>query len=316
MYIYGEDTLRSREYLNESKAQFKKQRDPAGYNTIILDGKKMPASRLIAEVGTAPFLGEKRMVIVENILSSSDKEALAEIKNRILENKISETTILVFWQGEAVGKTKEAKELQEILQKQKYAKNHEKLIGLKLVEWIEAKAKALNAKIEKNAALKLAEEGDSWSISSKLNQLSAFASGRAITLEDVEKFAEQKLDDNVFNLTDAVVSGNHKKALALISDQRELGEDDIKILGLILWQFRIILEMSDLVEREGQLPSDAIAKKIGIHPFVAKKNLPLVKQYSLARLEAIYGELLQTDRKIKTGRGGQSLLLDLFVSRI
>ncbi|MFA6105585.1 MAG: DNA polymerase III subunit delta [Patescibacteria group bacterium] len=316
IYIYGQDTFGSREYLRESILKFKKQRDPQGYNVVILDGKKVAASKIFAEVNTVPFLGEKKLVVVENLLTSPDKELLAEVIEKVKAG-VLESTVLIFWQGENLSKVKEAKELHELLAKEKYSKNHELLSGAKLVVWIEEKIKEKGGTIEKPAAFRMAESGaDSWTLAAIINQLLAFSSGRTITVEDVNKFTETKLDDNIFNFTDAVVSGNHKKALTLLEEQRELGEEDGKLFGTILWQFRILIEMSDLLEREGGLTSDQIAKKLGVHPFVAKKNLAIVRQYSLARLESIYEQLLETDIKTKTGRGGQALLLDLFVAKI
>jgi DNA polymerase-3 subunit delta len=317
MYIYGEDTFRSREYLQEAKVKFKKQRDPAGYNTVELDGKNCELSKIVAEMKTAPFLGEKRMVVVENILSSSDEDLLVELTKKIENSEIPESTILVFWQADKIGKAKAAKNLQEILAKEKYSQNLEKLVGVKLVAWIEQRVKERGAKIEKMAVQKLVEGGeDTWSLAAKIDQLVAFAGENEIKAADVDEFVEKKLDDNIFNLTDAVVSGNHKKALLLLEQQRQLGEDDGKLFGTILWQFRIMLEVGDLIDREGNITSDEIAKKLGIHPFVAKKNLALARQYSLARLEAIYGQLLETDLKTKTGKGSQSLLLDLFAAKV
>ncbi len=327
LYFYGEDTFRSREYLRESIAQFKKQRDPKGYNTLTLDGKKISSGKLFAEINTIPFLSEKRLVVVENLLSSSDKEMLAEFASRLHEKKFPESTVLICWQGEAVGKTKDAKELHAILsrpsgipfagQKEKFAREFVALQGAKLLEWIQKRVGDRGGSIEINAAEGLAQNGgDSWQLSGTINQLVAYSSGRRIALEDVSNFIEEKLDDNVFNLVDAVVAGNHKKAFKLLTDQRKLGEEDGHLFGLFLWQFRILIEMSDLLEREGNLTSDEMAKRLGVHPFVARKNLAIARQSSLSKLESIYARLLEVDLKTKTGQGNQSLLLDLFVAKV
>jgi DNA polymerase-3 subunit delta len=316
LYFYGEDTYRSREYLQHSIAQFKKQRDPGGYNTLLVDAKKAPMGKLFAEINTAPFLGEKRMVILENLLSSSDKETLGEFILRLKEKKIPESTVLVVWQGEALSKVKEAKQLHEVLSLEKYAREFAKLAGVKLVEWIVAKVKESGGAIERVAAEALAMNGDTWQIATAVNQLVAFASGRNITAADVAEFSEEKIDDNVFNLVDAVVSGDHKRALAMLEDARRRGEEDGHMFGLFLWQFRILTQMSDLLEREEHLTSEELARRLTIHPFVARKNLAIAKKYSLSRLEAIYRQMLELDMKTKTGQADQSLLLDLFVAKV
>lgn len=318
LFIFGEDTYRSREYLRESINQFKKQRDPKGYNTLILDGKKTPAGKLFAEINTIPFLAEKRLVVVENLLSSGDKELLAGFKERLAEKKIPESTVLICWQGEPIGKVKEAKELHFLLQKEKYAREFPALSGKNLTDWIEKEVKARGAQIEKDAVLELAQNfaGDMWQLSTTINQLVAYADKRVISGDDLSNFLEQKLDDNVFNLVDAVVSGNHRTAFKLLTEQRQRGEENGKLFGLFLWQFRILLEMSDLLERESDLTSEEIAKRLAVHHFVIRKNLAIVRKYSLSKLESIYNQLLEVDLKTKTGQGGQSLLLDLFVAKV
>jgi hypothetical protein len=41
-----------------------------------------------------------------------------------------------------------------------------------------------------------------------------------------------------------------------------------------------------------------------------------VRRYPLMKLKDIYEQLLQIDIKTKTGQGGQSELLDLFVGKV
>jgi DNA polymerase-3 subunit delta len=139
---------------------------------------------------------------------------------------------------------------------------------------------------------------------------------RSITIPDVQLFLDEKIDDNVFGMIEAMVSGNKKTAFKLLQQQRRLGEEEGKIFGLFIWQFKIMLQIADILAREPHLTSDIVAKELGIHPFVAKKNFAVAKQYSLAQLEKIYHTLLHIDTKTKTGQAGQGLLLDMFVASV
>lgn len=318
LYFFGEDAFRSREHLKRSVDQFKKQRDPKGYNTVVIDGKKTSADKIFFEINSIPFLADKRMVVLENLLSSSDKEMLKEFMVRLEGKKIPENTVLVCWQGEALSKVKEAKELHGILAKEKYAQEFPALSGPKLSSWIQKEIKEAGAEIDLNAADQLAvgTGGDMWLLTNLISQLIAFTKKGKITSKEVSEFLEEKIDDNVFNMVDAVVSGNHKLAFKLIGEQRRKGEDDGKLFGLFLWQFRILLQMADLIDEQEHLTSDEIAKILGIHPFVAKKNFAIVRKYSLAKLQSVYRSMLEVDYKTKTGQADQSILLDLFIAKI
>jgi DNA polymerase-3 subunit delta len=318
LFFYGPDTYRSRGHLQQSIDQFKKQRDPQGYNTVIFDAKNAEPGAMLSELRAAPFLAEKRMVVLQNVLSVSDKEFLGTLIETISAEKISATTVLVLWQGESLSKVKEAKELDTLLKKEKFAQEFTPLTGPALTSWITKEAVALKASFDPAGSAELARltGHDMWFLASTLHQLAAYANGRPITAVDVQLFAEEKLDDNVFNMIDAVVAGNHKTAFKLLQGQRDLGEEDGKLFGLFIWQFRIILEIADLLAREPDTTSDTAAKIIGIHPFVAKKNFAIAKKHSLTKLKQLYRTLLDIDTKTKTGQADQSVLLDLFVAKV
>lgn len=315
LYLFGSDTFRSRQYLHQSVEQFKKQRDPHGYNVVFLDGKKETAEKIFAEINTAPFLAEKRMIVIENILSNNDKDLLGGMIERIQTKRMPEDNVIIFWQGEALSKVKEAKELQVLLGKEKFALEFKQLADRELFGWAQKEVEQRGGKIEREALEYLCEHAgkDMWRLNTLIDQLVAYASSRSILLADVQLFLEEKLDDNIFSMVDAIVSGNQKLAFKLLNYQRELGEEDGKIFGLLVWQFRILLQMADALEREGNITSDALAKKLGIHPFVAKKNLPVVRRTSLAKLQEAQCRLLEIDVKTKTGQADQPLLIDLFV---
>ncbi len=318
IYIYGEDTFRSRQYLHEQVERFKQTRDPQGYNVVFLDAQKVESGKIISEILATPFLAEKRMLVIENILSISDKEFLQQLVDRIKNNKIPENNIVIFWQGEKIGKVKEVKDLHALLIKEKYVQEFSLLVGVSLANFITSEVKKRGAKIATVATNFLAQNvvGDIWFLNSLLDQFSAYAKDREISLADVNLFLEEKVDDNVFNMVEAIVSGNKKQAYKLLTEQRRLGEDGFKLFGLIVWQFRILLQLRSLYDQQDGITSDMAAKQLGLHPFVVKKNLSLVKKYNKKQLVDIYSQLLNMDFKAKTGREDMDLALDVFVNSI
>jgi len=63
--LYGKNTFDSLSRLNELIVKFKKDRDPQGLNTSILDCEKS-AKDAFGQILSAPFLSEKRMVVLKN----------------------------------------------------------------------------------------------------------------------------------------------------------------------------------------------------------------------------------------------------------
>ena len=233
---------------------------------------------------------------------------------RIKNKKIPESNVVIFWQGEAQGKVKEIKELDILLRKEKYAQEFKKMQGGDLTAWAKKEFDERGAKIGGQALNYLCQNaaGDMWFLNSLINQLSAYKK-EEIQLADIKLFLEEKAEDNIFNMVDAVVSGNKKLAFKLLDDQRRNGEEDHHLFTMIARQFKILLQIRDMFDRGDNMTSDTMAKQLGIHPFVVRKSMPFVKKYNLEKLRGIYGQLLQIDIKTKTGQGDQSLLLDLFV---
>ncbi|MEK7680797.1 MAG: DNA polymerase III subunit delta [Patescibacteria group bacterium] len=315
IYIYGEDTFRSREFLKSNIDRFKKERDPQGMNLVVLDAKKDEPSRIWNELTASPFLAEKRMVVIENPLSANAEVADSLVEG-IKEARIPENNIAVFWQGEAMGKAKSVQELKKMLEKEKWARNFDNLKGPALLAWLKEQLAAKGGKTTPDALIYISQNvSDMWLAGTLLDQLVAYAGEKEITIGDAQLFLEEKVDDNIFNMVDAIVAGNRKQAFKLIQEQRRLGEDEFKIFAMIVRQFRILIQMRDLYNRFDNMRSDEMAKELGLHPFVAKKSLPLMKQFSLDKLKSIYGQLLEIDIKTKTGQGDQSLFIDLLVGK-
>ncbi|MBI4427337.1 MAG: DNA polymerase III subunit delta [Candidatus Magasanikbacteria bacterium] len=340
IFLYGTDTFRSRQQLKKMIAKFRQDRDPGGYNVAVLDCQKEEGGKIMEQILSAPFLAEKRMVVLENFLSATGRGDLQEeILKRITNKTLPESTVLVFYESPSAPstssgrvaqgkpKTKVAKELFDILSKEKFSQQFDLLIGVKLISWILQEVKDHGGKINQPAAQYLAQNvgGDMWRLSSLVKQLIAFKQSSChprengdpeIALSDVQLFLDEKADDSIFNLVDAVVGGQAKKAFEMIREQYRIGEDAQFVFAMLLRQFRILLELRDLYDREDNLSSEQLAKKLNLHPFVVKKSLVFVKKYSLAKLKTVYQRLLDLDVKTKTGQGDQSLLLDVFVGTV
>ena len=318
IFLYGKDTYRSKQQLKKMVDKFKIDRDPQGYNVVELDCEKEDSGKIMSEVLATPFLADKRMTVLKNLLSASQhKDFLVEIIVRIEENRFPEENIIIFWEGNDTFKTKNAKTLFEKLKKEKFAQTFPELKGFEISNWIKSEIVSRGGKIEMKALNFLSSKfgSDMWLLSTLINQLISYTN-EEINLSDVQKFVEEKVDDNIFNLVDAIVAGQKNKAFKMIRKQYENGEDAQFIFAMILRQFRILLEMREVFEKQNNISSSDLAKMLGIHPFVVSKSSVFVKSYTLNQIKDIYLKLLEMDTKTKTGQGGQSFLLDVFVGTV
>ena len=316
-FLYGEDTFRSRAKKRELVEGFKQKRDATGMNVVVLDCTKTKEESVFEELQASPFLAEKRLVVLENLLNMKKNTLQGRFLDFIEQNKLPETTILVIWDEGKAFKS-DAGKLFDILKKEKYAQEFSTLAGTELRNWILQEVQTRKTTVDPLAVQYLMNNApkSTWALSSLLDQLSAFARGRCISKEDVQIFLSEASDDNIFNLVDAIISKDSKRVFQMIDAQYAKGEDAQFIFAMLLRQFRILLELADIDARGIFIPIDVLAKQTGLHPFVLKKSLPLAKKYSFAQLKKIYSELRDMDIKTKTGQGKQSLMIDFFVGKL
>jgi len=298
--------------------KFKVDRDPQGFNVVELDCDKETGANIMQQLLTAPFLAEKKMIVLKNLLSASEhKDFLSELMTRIDGKRLPEENIILFWEGNDTFKTKNAKTLFEKLKKEKFVQSFPEMRGLELSNWVKSEIVSRGGKIEPKALNFLLQNfgNDMWSLSTIIDQLLSYTS-QEISLEDVQKFLGEKVDDNIFNLIDFIVGKQKNKVFKMIRKQYENGEDAQFIFAMILRQFRILLELREVYEKQDNMHSADLAKILGIHPFVVTKSMAFVKRYTLNQIKDIYLKLLEIDTKTKTGQGGQSFLLDVFVGTL
>ncbi|OIO19719.1 MAG: DNA polymerase III subunit delta [Candidatus Magasanikbacteria bacterium CG1_02_32_51] len=318
LFLYGKDTFRSKQQLKKMVEKFKVDRDPQGYNVVELEASQETSGNIMSQILTTPFLAEKKMIVIKNLLNESNhKDFLPEILLRIEENRLPENNIIIFWESNDTFKTKNAKMLFEKLKKEKFTQNFGELKGLDLFSWIKNEIATRGGKIDLKALNFLVQNfgSDMWSLSNIVDQLLSYTS-EEISLANTQKFLGEKVDDNIFNLIDFIVGKQKDKVFKMIRKQYEKGEDAQFIFAMLLRQFRILLELREIYEKQDNMHSADLAKILGLHPFVVTKSMSFVKRYTLTQIKDIYLKLLEMDKKTKTGQGGQSFLLDVFVGTI
>lgn len=321
IFLYGEDTYRSSQKLNQIKDKFIKEVDSSGMNLTTLDGAKLKFEEFNHQVKASPFLARKRMVIIKNLISENKSK---EIQKEVVEllniewKNPKENNILIFWESADHSKSKSKSALWDRLIKEKFAEQFQPLKPIQLNSWVEKEIALQGVKIEKAAIPLLAAlvGNDLWQMAGEIEKLINYAGNRPINSADIDNLVKAKFDDNIFNLVDALSANNKKLALKLMSDQFNLETDASQIFGMLVRQFRILLLTKELSKKNYSLGKESVAQELQIHPFVAQKALWQIKNFSLERLKQIYARLLDIDYKIKTSSLKPRTLFDLFIAQI
>lgn len=315
--IFGEDTFRSRKFLKEQVEEFKKKRDPNGLNVVFIDGKSEKGDNIFREITASPFLAERKMVVIKNVLSAKDDKLFEKLIEAIKNKTFPEVNVIVFFQEEEMGKSKIVGELFGLLKKENFVYEMSPLSPNELRTWAEKEIKARGGKINFNALNFLLQvcNNDSWFLNSLIDQLVAYKKGAEIESADIILFAEEKTDDNIFALAEAIAYSEKTKALKMINEQRKNDADEFYLFAMILRQFRILAQAKDVVEKNPGMSSDDVARVIKQKPYTIKKIWNLMDKEKAWFLR-VYDLMLDIELKVKTGVADQEVLMDLLIEKI
>ncbi|OGG86583.1 DNA polymerase III subunit delta [Candidatus Kuenenbacteria bacterium RIFCSPHIGHO2_02_FULL_39_13] len=314
IFLYGPDTFRAREKLNSLKEKFIREVDKSGFNLAALDGEKISIDEFNKAVATQSFLAKKRMIVARDVFKRQrnfQTEVLEILKKGKYRNG-QDGNVIIFWDE----KPDKRSALFKYLAGSKFKQEFELLLNNDLVKWTEARVKQKGGRINLQNASLLASKSDGnlWALANEIDKLIAMTGQGEMTKEDIEESVLFKIDDNIFNLCDAIALKNKTRALKLINDQLAAGINEIYLLTMIVRQFRILIQVRAWLD-QGEGNSRSMASKLGLHPFAAQKAIPQASKYALEDLKKIYNKLLEIDVSLKLGQSGKTLL-ELFILEI
>lgn len=309
LFFYGEDDYRLKQKIKALKEKFI-DASLGDTNLAVLSGKTEPYDNIVRQILAMPFLAKSRLIIIENII----KDGKPEVREKIVDflPKIPTSSVVVFVEE---GMPDKRTSLYKKLNQPKISQEFKLLESGELHRWIKKEVEERGAKIEPEAISKLAEYvgNDLWRLSNELDKLTGY-SGQ-VTVDSIELLIKPQIESNVFDLIDNIGAKNKKKSLQELHQLLDSGQNELYILSMIVYQFRNLLIVRDFVERGTNSQWD-VAKKAGLHPFVAGKTLAQAKNYTLDELKNIYAKLLDFDCAVKTGRMEAATALDLLTVKL
>jgi len=299
--IYGEDNFRAKQKIKQIKEKYVSA-SLGDTNLKIIEGKEVSFDQIVREIWAIPFLAKSRLLIIKNLLKEGKKDT--QEKTAEFLKKIPSSTV-VFFQEDGLPDKRTV--LYKRLNQPGKAQEYKLLEEEQLKRWIKKEVEGRGGEIESDAVALLAEYvgPDLWRMTNEINKLIAYRLSQKpeiINIEDVKLLVSPEIKSDIFKLIDAIGAKNFRAAISEYEKLLKAGENELYILSMIVYQFRNLLIVKDLIERSPRIDRWQIAKKTGLHPFVVQKTLYQIKNFTLDKLKEIYGALLDFDVAIKTGK--------------
>lgn len=313
------------ERLTELKAGFSPP-ELLELNTTVLDGQKLSLRELAEACEAVPFLASKRLVIVRRLATrfeqrrqalESELEQPGRDPGRRTEAQqfcgylcsVPETTNLVLLEPGPLSQNNPF--LRAVAEAGGELVGPRALRDAQLEEWIQDRVRRRGGRISAGAVAELAAFAATnlRVLDGEIEKLVIYAAGEVITESDVSLLVSSAREVSIFAMVDALGLRNARTALRLLHELLAEGEPPVRILAMIVRQFRLLLQISEM--QAMGLGRQEIVAELRINPFVLPRMFNQVAKFSLRQLEAIYSRLVETDLAVKTGRVDPVTSLDL-----
>ena len=292
--------------------------DSADLNFAYFDMKEVVYKDVELELVSLPFFADEKIVILDHFIdiTTAKKRFLTddELKSfeEYLDNPSPTTKLLIFAEGKLDSKRRLVKLLKRDAKVFEVLELKEQELRSYFQKWSQEQGLTFDGKSFEQLLIK---SGFQFSeIQKNLLFLESYKTDGHITEEDIVQAIPKTLQDNIFDLTQLILAKKIDQARGLVKDLTLQGEDEIKLIAIMLGQFRLYTQVK-ILQGSGQTESQMVSS-LGHYlgrnpnPYQIKFALRDTRGLSLNFLQDSIRYLIQTDYQIKTGVYEKSYLFE------
>ena len=322
--LHGDDDVSMDEQIQRFRDSMRDT--PNGeLNTDEFDGQETSVGAVLNAVGSFPFLADKRLVIVKNLITWNSRKGAGKSGKKALEELAEGLPNLPDYARLVLIERQVLDDKNPVVQtakrrKKGFLKKFE--VPKNTTNWIRSRAQNhYQVDIEPQAIQALVEVtgSDLRSVDNELCKLVAYVDGeRPITVEDVAQLTPYVPEANIFDMVDFLANGKGQDALLLAHQiqKQKPREGVFGLYAMIIRQFRLLLLVREHLSTGGSSNPSDIAKAVGIAPFVANRLSVQSRSFTVTQLEDILRLLLNYDFQMKTGKINPEFALDIVITRL
>ncbi len=304
--LYGEEDYLRRQYAGRLRDALAVPGDDV--NMTCFSGRDIDPGKVIDQAETMPFFAEHRVLfLVDTGMFKKGGEALADYVETI-----PGTTYLIFSETEVDRRSRLYKQVKKKGRAVEFARQSESV----LLQWIAQRVKQEGKQITRPVAEHFLERtgNDMDLIDQELEKLFCYTMGRETIEEaDIEAVCVNQTADRIFEMVDAIAGKQKERALSLYYDLLLLKVAPMRILFLITRHFRILLELTEMKERNYDRKKMASVAKVP--EFAIRKYLAQAGKFSERQMHDAVRDGVQAEEDIKTGAMNDRLAVELYIVR-
>ena len=275
---------------------------------IRFDLEEQTMDQVVDEAETVSFFAEDKLLIVSNAQLMFQQEMDHFLA--YLHHPVEGTTIVLL----GIDSLDERKKVVKQLKQQVTIISIEEMSDKELRSYVQQKIQQDDYSIEPKALehLLILTDYRLTNVMSELEKIYLYAlDDHHITTSLVDQLVSKSLEHSLFGMTDFVVNGQMDKALAFYHDLLLQGEDTIKMIYILGMQFRLLLQVKILMQR--QYSQQKMASVLKVHPYRIKLAMKQANKMTMKQLGEIYDQFVEADYAVKTSRLDQKMIMELLL---
>ncbi len=281
-------------------------------NTTLFSGRDISLSALQHACNSVPFLADKRLVIVEDLLIS-EPVFLDELL--LFLPQLPDSARLVMIESKPLKSSHPALILARE-EESGFVRLFEKPEGARLEQWIRQQVGERGGAISPRAVHLLSiNVGSNLDLMDReIEKLILYKYGEIIEAEDVTLLCTYVAEASIFDLVDALSTRDGRTAARILNEKIEEGSDPSYLFGMFIRQFRLLIQAKEMA-LQGSNPAE-VASKLKIHSYVAGKVFHQSQNFSQSQLQEVYQHLLEIDVDLKTSKTDLTTAISLVVAGV
>ena len=280
-------------------------------NRTVLENPE--TDELIAAVETLPFMADRRIVVVRNHPALSGR---AEADDRLTGYlpSVPPSVVLVFY---CISKPDGRKKLYGAVKKLGGVVTFAALRDLELTSFVTSAFRDFGKECDARTAdyLVFTCGADTGTLLSEIAKVAAYAGGApSVHPDDIRAVATPSTECTVFQMGDAVVSGQSSRAFLLMRTQLLAGTDRMYMLSMLLRQFRLLQHIK-IMQYEKKSPAD-IRAALGVPPFAADQYTRQAAGYTNGQIKKAVNICFDAEYGVKSGRLSQEGMLEAVMLKL
>lgn len=295
--LIGDNFYQRNLHLQQIKAEFVRQY--GDFSVMQIDASEVQYAVIEEALSGLSLLSANKLVIINRFTDS--KELLDQIE-LLLERAPNTTDVVLIADSvdKRLGAYRVLKKLANLIDCSQ---------PTSLLNWILEYVKSCSGTITPSDAQFLLERtgANQTLLSHEIDKLVLYSP--VISRQTIELLTESTPQTTIFQLLDAVFSGNQKGLLRLYKEQRMQKVEPLAIIGMLTWQLYVFA----VIKAAEQAKVIDIARETKLNPYVISKSQSLIKNFSLGKIHQMLKNLLALEIKLKSQPVDSDDALQLFL---